>query len=201
MTTEFKTSDQKQMSKWIGGRHKYTLLYKISRDGCNATTFHTNCNNKGATVTVLYNSNGSVYGGYTSISWRSVGDYGIDQKAFLFRLYQNRTFKPIQFPVASQDHAIYDVANYGPTFGSGHDLRTFTVKVAHDGTCFPLNGAIGFGNGYSIKGENANTICNGNLKVTDLEVYLVEGMINSIKQNLLKCTTVSRKVEINVVSL
>ena len=64
-----------------------------------------------------------------------------------------------------------------------------------------MNGTIGFGSGYNIKGENVNTICNGNLKVTDLEVYLVEGMINSIKQNLLKCTTVSRKVEINVVLL
>jgi hypothetical protein len=35
-----------------------------------------------------------------------------------------------------------------------------------------------------MKGEGINTICNGNLKVTDLEVYLVEGMINSVNQNL-----------------
>jgi hypothetical protein len=187
MTTELKKSDQKQMSKWIGGRHKYTLLYKISRDGCNAVAFHSNCNNKGATVTVLYNSNGSVYGGYTSISWRSAGAYGTDNKAFLFRLYQNGTFKPVQFPVATGINAIYDVANYGPIFGA-HDLNAFTGTVAHDGTCFPLNGGTAFGTSYTMKGENANTICNGNLKVTDLEVYLVEGMINSIKQNLLKCT-------------
>jgi hypothetical protein len=37
-----------------------------------------------------------------------------------------------------------------------------------------------------MKGEDINTICNGNLKVTDLEVYLLEGMINSVNQNLLK---------------
>jgi len=174
------------MSEWIGGRHKYTLLYKISRDGCNATTFHTNCNNKGATVTVLYNSNGSVYGGYTSLSWMSAEDYGVDNKAFLFRLYQNGTFKPVQFPVVGGANAIYDVANNGPIFGAGNDLNTFSGTVAHDGTCYPLNGGLAFGNSYNMKGENANTICNGNLKVTDLEVYLVEGMINSVNQNLLK---------------
>jgi hypothetical protein len=39
---------------------------------------------------------------------------------------------------------------------------------------------------HSMKGENDNTICDGNLNVTDLEVYLVEGMINSVNQNLLK---------------
>lgn len=182
MATEFKKGDQKQMSKWIGGRHKYTLLYKISRDGCNATTFHTNCNNKGATVTVLYNSSGSVYGGYTSISWRSAGAYGIDNKAFLFRLYQDGTFKPVQCPSAGGINAMYDVANYGPTFGGGNDLCTFNGTVAHDGTCFPLNGTTRFGHSYTMKGENANTICNGNLKVTDLEVYLVEGMINRVCQ-------------------
>ena len=186
MTTELKKSDQKQMSEWIGGRHKYTLLYKISRDGCNATTFHTNCNNKGATVTVLYNSNGSVYGGYTSLSWRSVENYGVDNKAFLFRLYQNGTFQPVQFPAVGETNAIYDSADYGPTFGGGHDLNTFTGTVKHDGTGFLLNGYTSFGNSFSMKGEDLNTICNGNLKVTDLEVYLVEGMINSVKQNLVK---------------
>jgi len=174
------------MSEWIGGRHIYTLLYKISRDGCNATTFHTNCNNKGATVTVLYNSNGSVYGGYTSLSWRSAGVYGVDNKAFLFRLYQNGAFKPVQFPAAGGTNAMYDQANYGPTFGGGHDLHTFSGTITHDGTAFPLNGYANFSSSYTMKGEDINTICNGNLKVTDLEVYLVEGMINSVNQNLLK---------------
>ena len=186
MTTEFKKSDQKQLSEWIGGRHKYTLLYKISRDGCNATTFHTNCNNKGATVTVLYNSNGSVYGGYTSLSWKNIGNYAIDQKAFLFRLYQNGTFKPVQFPSIGGTNAMYDRADYGPTFGGGHDLYTFSGTITHDGTGFPLNGYAKFSSSYTMKGEDINTICNGNLKVTDLEVYLLEGMINIVNQNLLK---------------
>jgi hypothetical protein len=65
-------------------------------------------------------------------------------------------------------------------------LNTFTGTVRHDGTGFPLNGYTSFENSFSMKGEDLNTICNGNLKVTDLEIYLVEGMINSVKQNLVK---------------
>jgi hypothetical protein len=91
----------------------------------------------------------------------------IDQKAFLFRLYQDGTFKPVHFPSIGGTNAMYDHPNYGPTFGAGHDLNAFNGTVAHNGTCFPLNGGINFGNSYTMKGENANTICNGNLKVTD----------------------------------
>ncbi|VDI11098.1 Hypothetical predicted protein [Mytilus galloprovincialis] len=180
---EINKVDQKQISEWIGGRQKYTLLFKASRDGCVATTFHSKCNNKGATVTVLYNTNGSVYGGYTSVAWRSTGAYSIDNKAFLFRLYLNGTAKPVQFPVTVPGHAINDNPNYGPTFGGGHDLYTFNGTVTHDGTCYPLNGSANFGNSYNMKGENLNTIGNGNLKVTDLEVYMVEELPNAPLEN------------------
>ena len=177
MAVELKRSDQKQLSQWIGGRHKYTLLFKASRDGCNGTIFHTNCNNKGPTITVLYNTSGSVYGGYTSVNWKNTNGYQTDNMAFLFRLYQNGTLKPVQFPVTNPGNAIYDYQGYGPIFGGGHDLNTFTGAITHDGTCYPLNGGINFGNSYNMKGENANTICNGNLKVTELEVYLVESRL------------------------
>ncbi|CAC5404512.1 Interferon-induced protein 44-like [Mytilus coruscus] len=148
---EISKVDQKQITEWIGGRQKYTLLFKASRDGCVATTFHSKCNNKGATVTVL--------------------------------LYQNGTAKPVQFPVTVPGHAINDNPNYGPTFGGGHDLYTFNGTVNHDGTCYPLNGSANFGNSYNMKGENLNTICNGNLKVTDLEVYMVEELPNAPLEN------------------
>ncbi|CAG2188002.1 unnamed protein product [Mytilus edulis] len=47
------------------------IVVQSIKDGCVATTFHAKCNNKGATVTVLYNASGSVYGGYTSVAWRN----------------------------------------------------------------------------------------------------------------------------------
>lgn len=174
MAVEFKKNDQVQMSRWIGERKKFTLLFKASRDGCSSTAFHNKCNNKGPTVTILYNTNNSVYGGYTSVNWRSYGDYLQDAKAFLFRLYQNGAWKPVQMTVKTTAKAIYDEASYGPTFG-GHDLHTFSNTVNTNGTYFPLNGSVNFGHSYATKEENYNSIANGHIQVKDLEVYLVEG--------------------------
>ena len=53
-----------RLESWIGtGPKTFTLLYKISRDGCNATTFHQMCDNHGPTVTVLYNKQVRCMGG------------------------------------------------------------------------------------------------------------------------------------------
>ncbi|XP_071079867.1 uncharacterized protein [Haliotis cracherodii] len=57
------------LSKWLGGRKAFTLLYQATRDGCSAPVFHQKCNDKGPTVTLLYNTAGYVFGGYTSIAW------------------------------------------------------------------------------------------------------------------------------------
>ncbi|XP_063427095.1 interferon-induced protein 44-like [Mytilus trossulus] len=175
MTYQFHKKEQNQLAKWIGGRKKFTLLYKASRDGCSETAFHNNCNNKGPTVTVLYNTDNFMYGGYTSASWKSIGNYQNDGSAFLFRLYHNGNWKPVRLPVMNAQHAIYDVSSNGPIFGA-HDLNTFSSTITFDGTCFPLNGSASFGKSYTMNGENFNSIANGHLKVKDIEVYLVEDL-------------------------
>ncbi|XP_033754699.1 interferon-induced protein 44-like [Pecten maximus] len=167
-----------QISQWIGSpkRQKFTLLYKISRDGCNAKTFHSYCDNKGPTVTVLYNTDYSVYGGYASVSWNSKGTYSTDPKAFLFKLEYNGSEEPVMFPnITNGTNAIFGSSSYGPTFGNGNDLCCFTETVSKSGSTFPLNGnTSGLGNNYSLKGENYNSVMNGHLQVMDLEVYSVE---------------------------
>ncbi|KAH3817510.1 hypothetical protein DPMN_119048 [Dreissena polymorpha] len=84
MTEQLTEKCMDQLESWIGtGPKIFTLLYKITRDGCNATTFHQKCDNQGPTVTVLYNQQGSVYGGYASANWNSPGAYIQDGNAFL----------------------------------------------------------------------------------------------------------------------
>ena len=47
------------------------LLYRASRNGWAATNFHSCCDNKGPTVTVVRSSNGYyVFGGYTEQPWQ-----------------------------------------------------------------------------------------------------------------------------------
>ena len=68
------SSDQRQtLIKWLketltSASHNYVLLYRASRNGWTAANFHSFCDNKGPTVTVVKNGN-YIFGGYTKQSW------------------------------------------------------------------------------------------------------------------------------------
>ncbi|KAH3892852.1 hypothetical protein DPMN_016985 [Dreissena polymorpha] len=99
MTLQLMDNYMDQLESWIcTGPKIFSLLYKITRDGCNATTFHHKCDNQGPTVTVLYNQQGSVYGGYASESWTSSNKYIQDANAFIFQLRYSGSNKPTKFP-------------------------------------------------------------------------------------------------------
>ncbi|XP_034306965.2 interferon-induced protein 44 [Magallana gigas] len=166
-----------QLVTWIGKACHFRLLYKISRDGCSPTSFHQQCDDKGATVTVLYNTNNTIFGGYLSQSWDSDSGYIDDSEAFLFRLQHNRSFDPLKFPVKDKSKAGYGSSLCGPIFGDGYDIHTFTGTVTRSGNEFPLNGSVSsIGKSYNLNGQTVATITNSSLKVTDLEVYrIVEG--------------------------
>ncbi|XP_044169434.1 uncharacterized protein LOC114970565 isoform X6 [Acropora millepora] len=102
---------------------QWILCWRASLHGWAAKTFHSLCDNKGPTVTTVKDTNNNIFGGYTSIPWRSENRYKNDPKAFLFSL-KNPTNNPRKLPQlnSSSSHSVYDGANYGPTFGHGHDL-------------------------------------------------------------------------------
>ena len=180
MASLLQKQDFDQLSKWIGGRRKFRLLYKISRDGCSAPSFHSKCDNKGMTVTVLYNPSGTVYGGFTAQNWTSgSGVYVSDPKAFLFTLKYNGKSSPVEFPIKPEKHAnaIYCNATYGPTFGGGTDLCTFTGTLTASNGVFALNGCFNLDHTYNMKGKDSNAFANGNLQVNELEVYQVDGKL------------------------
>ena len=94
-----------------------TLLYKLTRDGDSASTFHSQCDDQGNTLSLIRNTKGFRCGGFTTQSWCSSGSYINDDNAFLFSL----DYKECYFNYDGVN-AIYDYSSYGPTFGSGHDL-------------------------------------------------------------------------------
>lgn len=111
-----------KLKEWSGGK-KWKLIYKGSKHGFQASTFHSNCNNKGETITVVLSNDGYIFGGYTSIAWISDGNYRQDNNAWLFTLTNPEGTQPVKLPI-TQNHgyAIYDYGSYGPTFGGGNDL-------------------------------------------------------------------------------
>lgn len=196
--------DRAQLSQWIGEACHFELQYKTSRDGCSASTFHQLCDGIGPTVTILYNTDNSVYGGFLLKDWKNSEGCIKDNHAFLFTLHFNGVSKPRKFSVTNANEAAYAHQRLGPAFGNvdmsllnpytkmksrvkwaAHiepDLLTFydTVNVMVErGTktqYFSLNGQAGFGGAYQKPNENMNFINNGHMSVFDLEVYTVKGI-------------------------
>ncbi|XP_045177399.2 interferon-induced protein 44-like isoform X2 [Mercenaria mercenaria] len=167
--------EKKQLERFIhAGPKDFNLLYSFTRDGADATIFHQMCDNKGPTVTIVYNTLETVYGGYTEKSWTSgSGQYCRDEHAFLFGLQQNGKVAPVKCPVKVIDSAIYCKTTHGPVFGSGPDLVTFTGTLSVQDDKFTTNANYSFGNCYDMGGISTDQFTNNIKTVTELEVYSV----------------------------
>ena len=86
--------DFKFLSQNINSNLKlyYELLYKATIDGEASSVFHSKCDEKGPTITVVKVLNGSKCGGFTPISWKKDGCWQKDdsKRSFVFNL-DNKT--------------------------------------------------------------------------------------------------------------
>ena len=115
---------------------KMELLYRGSRDGMKAKSFHSKCDNQGKTLVICYSNHGHLFGGYSSIPWSCDGSYHSDKDAFLYVLksnflndsdyidYGGQIFKT---KPGEEKHAVLHYKEYGPVFGYGHDLALFSL--------------------------------------------------------------------------
>jgi len=99
------------------------LMFDSSRDGNTANAFHSRCDGQGATLTVIENNSGNVFGGFTSQSWSSVSGYSPCECVWLFTQDSKGSFKRINIKSEKTSNGIYSYKQYGPTFGSGHDIK------------------------------------------------------------------------------
>jgi len=181
MTGRLSDDNMDQLEAWIdSGPKTFNLLYSITRDGCDPVPFHSKCDDKGPTVTVVYNTQGSVYGGYTSLAWQSPSSYEWkqDDKAFLFQLPHSCQKLCRKFPSQKTNYSIYHNSSYGPSFGGGSDLELFDGKVDPVYGIFSLSKAGGKmvpSSDYEYGGVTAADINNGTMDVVEIEVYSVTG--------------------------
>ena len=71
--SEILTNDEHQsvLKSWLPPHFgKWRLLFRASRDGFAAETFHSKCDNKGPTVTIVKSGN-NIFGGFTEVPWTS----------------------------------------------------------------------------------------------------------------------------------
>ena len=60
------------------------LCYSTDTDSRTGETFHSQCDDKGPTVTIVKLSTGKIIGGYASASWKSENSYTDTSESFLF---------------------------------------------------------------------------------------------------------------------
>jgi len=111
-------------------------IYVASKDGDRAQDFHEKCDGQGPTVVIIKTTTGKIFGGYTDVSWSTGGGYSTSSTSFLFRLRPAIGWYALKSYY--RNHAVYNIASYGPTFGSGHDI--FVSHNAFDNTKSHVNG-------------------------------------------------------------
>jgi len=115
-----------QLSKMVDEKVilKWRLVYRATRDGKNAASFHKLCDNLKPTVT-LVKSSSNVFGGYTSELWNHSNHSGVfrtDKTAFLFTLANPfNVVKKIPINPGKEAWAIWCGHPSGPHFG-GSDM-------------------------------------------------------------------------------
>jgi hypothetical protein len=84
--------------KWTGG-DSFELLYSSPTHGLQAYPFHARCDNRGPTPVVLQSPEGYIFGGFSSVSWRSQLAVVADPsgRCFLFTLKNPHGISPTKY--------------------------------------------------------------------------------------------------------
>lgn len=129
---------------------RLNTLFRTDHTGWKSpAAFHQACDGKGPSFTLIKASDGSAFGGYTSISWNSSNTYYADAHACLFRTDSfSQTQSSISLEKISRSGSgdeICGYASYGPTFGGGQDLFTFSsggIQMFSDQSSYSIRGSL-----------------------------------------------------------
>jgi hypothetical protein len=102
---------------------RFTLLWRGSRDGFGARDFHGHCDGHANTLTLIEDTQKSIFGGFTPVEWESrtkapFGKADLSLQTFLFTLKNPHDFPERKFPLIAEKkgQAIHCKASDGPHF-------------------------------------------------------------------------------------
>ena len=154
---------------------KWSLLYQGSRDGFGASNFHSLCDHKPNTLTIVNSSNGNIFGGFTSAQWNSTVSLDYDKSAFIFSLV-NKENRPLIFEQSSSEkYSIGSYKNCGPIFGRAHDFVIFNSSSTNTNSSSNLGSTYTHPE-YPFGSEKAKTILGGSryFQVLEIEVFQMQ---------------------------
>jgi hypothetical protein len=98
---------------------RFALLWRGSRDGFGKGDFHVRCDGHKNTLTLIEDTGGSIFGGFTPVKWDSSSKAKADPslKSFLFTLKNPHNFPARKFALkGGKDTAICCYSSCGPDF-------------------------------------------------------------------------------------
>jgi hypothetical protein len=137
----------------------YKLLFKASINGYRVKDFHSICDGKSYTVTLVKTNIGRRFGGFTDQSWDQSNSNKSGSNGFLFSL----DFKEI-FYNKNSSYNINGNSSYGPYFGNSD---FYIGDNCNNG----YNSYDGSNNSYNTNNKTYALAGNSNFIVEDYEVY------------------------------
>ena len=155
------------LKNWINSERKIKaeLLYRLSENGDNISTFHELCDNKGPTLTLFHVNDGNIVGIYTPLSWESPTSIKEknDMDTFIFNLNKNQKYKKLK-----DDKSIFCNSSYGTwtaCFGV-RNLNNSMRKITHKANFINKY----YDNGSEILPSNNNEVI---YDLIELEIYKI----------------------------
>ena len=147
-----------------------TLLYRGSRDGFTAQSFHLRCDGRPHTICVIKDDQNNVFGGYTDVPWTSSGgSWKHSDVSFLFQLSSEGQRNVTKFTLngINNDYAVWHNSNFLCVFG-------FDI-VIHDNCNSNQNSYCNIGHTYLNNGT-PHILTGGRqyFQVAEIEVYQLD---------------------------
>jgi hypothetical protein len=151
-------------------KRMFTLLWRGSRDRFTAKQFHSRCDGHPNTLTVILDTDGNIFGGFTPVKWESITDFKADPslKSFIFTLKNPYNVPARRFALKAEEKnkAIFCYFSGGPHFcdiGVSDNCNTNTNSYTYN-----------FGSSYSNDtGLDGQRLLTGSWKfeVKEIEVF------------------------------
>jgi hypothetical protein len=141
---------------------KYNLLFRASENNYRAANFHTKCDGRNNTLTIVETKNGRIFGGFTDASWnQNNSNYSSGSNGFIFSLDNYDIYYN-----SNSSYNIYSHSSYGPYFGSGD----FIISD----NCYTNTSSESMGNSYYNNGKKYPLTGYYQFAVKDYEVFQLE---------------------------
>jgi hypothetical protein len=151
-----------------------TLLYRATRDGFEASSFHEKCDDKDNTITIIKTNENYVFGGYTAAEWTSDGDvYTEDTNSFIFSVRRKGISSRHKFMVKTEKHVKTINGNYGPIFGF---VDMYIVIIDKSNINIGSNSNLGRSYNFPLENGDRTSFFAGsynNWLTTEIEVYQI----------------------------